>query len=98
MTAQVIFFVEKINDRDGLKAYQKAAHPTLEAAGGRVIVAYGRQEVVEGSDLAGVVVVEFPDYESAQNWYHSPGYTQAAKLRQSGAAECHAVIVEGRSA
>jgi uncharacterized protein (DUF1330 family) len=98
MKAQVIFFVEKIHDREGLKAYQKAAHPTLEEAGGRVIVAYGRQEVVEGSDLAGVVVVEFPNYEAAQAWYHSPGYTQAAHLRKSGAAECHAVIVEARPA
>jgi uncharacterized protein (DUF1330 family) len=96
MPAYVIFYVEKINDLAGLKAYQKAAHPTLSAAGGRVIVGYGQQEWVEGPPLAGVVIVEFPTFEAASAWYHSPGYTQAAKLRKSGAAECHAVIVQGR--
>ncbi len=96
MTAHVIFFVEKIHDPAGLRAYQAAAHPTLAEAGGRVISAYGEQEVVEGAPLAGVVVIEFPTYEAAQAWYHSPGYTKAAALRKGGAAECHAVIVRGR--
>jgi uncharacterized protein (DUF1330 family) len=96
MTAHVIFFVEKINDPAGLKAYQRAAHPTLEPAGGRVTIAYGEQEVVEGSPLAGVVMIEFPTYEAARAWYHSPGYTQAAAIRKAGAAECHAVIVQGK--
>ncbi len=96
MTAKVIFFVQKIYDPERLRAYQTAARPTLAAAGGAVSVAYGEHQVVEGAPIAGVVVVEFPTYAAAQDWYHSPGYTQAAELRKNGAAECHAVIVEGR--
>jgi len=95
MTAQVIFFVETIHDPERLRAYQIAARPTLDEWGGRVTVAYGAQEVAEGAPLAGVVVVEFPSFEAAQAWYHSPAYTKAAELRKNGAAECHAVIVQG---
>jgi uncharacterized protein (DUF1330 family) len=98
MTAQIIFFVETIIDADRLHAYQMAARPTLEDAGGRVTVAYGKQEVVEGAPLAGVVVIEFPTYEAAYGWYHSPAYTEAAKIRKTGGAVCHAVIVQGRPA
>ena len=98
MTAQIIFFVETIIDADRLHTYQIAARPTLEEAGGRVIVAYGKQEVVEGAPLAGVVVIEFLTYEAAHAWYHSPAYTEAAEIRKTGGAVCHAVIVQGRAA
>ena len=96
MTAQVIFFVETILDADRLHAYQIAARATLGEAGGRVTVAYGQHEVVEGAPLAGVVVIEFPTYQAAHDWYHSPGYTMAAEIRKTGGAVCHAVIVQGR--
>lgn len=95
MNAYVIFYVEEISDGGQLKKYQQAAHPTLEAVGGTVRVAYGRQEVVEGGPLKGVVVIEFAKFEDAQSWYHSNAYQEAAKLR-AFAAKTHAVIVEGR--
>lgn len=95
MSAYVIFYVEDISDPDQLKKYQQAAHPVLHAAGGTVKAAYGRQEVVEGGPLKGVVMIEFDNYENARNWYHSDSYQEAAKLREF-AAKTHAVIVEGR--
>jgi len=39
-----------------------------------VLAAYGRYEVLEGSDLEGVVIVEFPSLEAAKDWYDSPAY------------------------
>jgi uncharacterized protein (DUF1330 family) len=95
MTGYVIFYVEEISDAAQLKKYQQVAHPTLSAAGGAVKVAYGRQEVVEGAPLTGVVMIEFGSFEDARKWYHSDAYQEAAKLR-AFAARTHAVIVEGR--
>jgi uncharacterized protein (DUF1330 family) len=95
MGARVIFFVEDISDPEQLDKYKSAAHPTITAAGGKVTIAYGRQEVVEGAPLKGVVEIDFPTYEAAQSWYHSESYGAAKKLRQ-GAARTHAVIVETR--
>jgi uncharacterized protein (DUF1330 family) len=93
MSAYVIFEVLEISDPGQLDAYKKAAHPTVRAAGGKVVIAYGRQEVVEGHPLTGVVMIEFPDFDRAQAWYHSSTYQEAATLRKF-AAKVHAVIVE----
>lgn len=95
MTAYVIYQVDEISDPEQLEKYKQAAHPTLQAAGGKILAAYGRQEVVEGESIVGVVVVEFSTFEAAQNWYHSPAYKQATALRLK-AASVRAVIVEGR--
>jgi uncharacterized protein (DUF1330 family) len=93
MPGRVIFYVEEISDPEQLNKYKKAAHPNLLAAGGKVTVAYGRQEVVEGAPLVGVVTVEFPTFEQASEWYHSPEYQAIAALRKHG-SRTHAVIVE----
>jgi uncharacterized protein (DUF1330 family) len=95
MKSYAIFYVEGITDQERLKAYQIAAHPSVRAFGGKIIAAYGQQEVVEGPAIRGVVLIQFPDYQSASGWYHSPEY-QAAKDIRRGAVDCHTVIFEGR--
>ena len=96
MSAYVIFLVDEISDSERLAAYRALAQPTVLKAGGRVIVGYERHEVVEGEPIVGVVMIEFPTFEAAQEWYRSPEYTEAAKLRKIGAL-CRAVIVDGRN-
>ena len=95
MKSYVIFFVEEITDQQMLTAYKQKARPTVEPAGGEVIVAYARQRLVEGDPLKGVVIIEFPDYAAAEEWYESRSYQDAAAMRHQG-ARCQVVIVEGR--
>ena len=59
-----------------------------------VLAAYGRQEVLEGPDAEGVVIVEFPSFEEAKAWYESPAYRDAREHRFRG-ADYRAMIVEG---
>lgn len=94
MPAYVIVWVEKTHDKGEILAYRKLAWPSLEGRNATARVAYGRQEVVEGPAFEGVAMVEFPTYEEAQAWYHSPAYQEAVKHRLGG-ADCRAVIVEG---
>ena len=49
---------------------------------------------VEGEPAAGLVVLEFPDKDTAQAWYYSEDYQARAKFRQA-AAPYRAFIVEG---
>jgi uncharacterized protein (DUF1330 family) len=59
-----------------------------------VLAAYGRQEVLEGPEVEGVVILEFPSVEAAKAWYDSPAYCEVRQHRFRG-SDYRAVIVEG---
>lgn len=94
MPAYAIFIREGTRDRNQLDAYAPKAAASLNGHPMRVLAAYGRQEVLEGPEVEGVVIVEFPDIEAARVWYESPAYREAREHRLRG-AEYRAVIVEG---
>lgn len=63
--------------------------------GGRFLARGGRSTTLEGPKApARVVVIEFPSYEAAERFYHSPEYTAARAVR-AGAAAMQFVLVEG---
>jgi uncharacterized protein (DUF1330 family) len=55
---------------------------------------YGRQEVLEGPEVEGVIILTFPSFEEAKAWYDIPAYREARQHRFQG-AEYRAVLVEG---
>lgn len=94
MKAYVIVNVA-IRDAERYKDYVKAATPTVAAHGGRYIVRGGRAERLEGSLAVNrIVVLEFPSYAQARNWYDSPDYQAALAIRQS-CSTGDLVVVEG---
>jgi uncharacterized protein (DUF1330 family) len=67
-------------DNYGQKAGGSAAgHPV------QLLAAYGPQEVLEGDDHEGMVILSFPDRDAAKAWYNSPAYQDARKHRLAGA-------------
>ena len=75
--------------------YAKLSPGIIEKFGGRFVARGGRNETLEGSPAAGrIVIVEFPSYERAQEFYTSAEY-QAAKKVRAGAASAQFVLVEG---
>jgi uncharacterized protein (DUF1330 family) len=75
--------------------YMKLSPGIIEKFGGRFIARGGRSETLEGTPAKGrVVIVEFPSYERAQEFYKSAEY-QAAKQVRAGAATAQFVLVEG---
>ena len=75
--------------------YTKLSPGIIEKFGGRFLARGGRTATLEGSPARGrVVVVEFPSFERAQQFYNSPEY-QAAKKVRDGAASAQFVLVEG---
>lgn len=94
MATYVVFTREKTRDQSELDLYTPKAGASLAGHPIKVLAAYGRQEVLEGPPVEGVVIVEFPTFDEAKAWYDSPAYREAREHRFRG-AEYRAVIVEG---
>lgn len=75
--------------------YTKLSPGIIEKFGGRFLARGGRTVTLEGAPARSrVVVVEFPSFERAQEFYNSQEY-QAAKKVRAGAATAQFVLVEG---
>jgi uncharacterized protein (DUF1330 family) len=94
MPAFLVFIREKTLDRSELEAYWAKVRATMEGQPIKVLVAYGRHVTLEGPEVEGVVVAEFPSVEEARAWYDSPAYQEAAQHRLRGAVY-RGLIVEG---
>ena len=94
MAAYAVFIRDKTKDPAEMEKYSQKVGPTLEGHPLKILAAYGRQEVLEGPSVEGVVIVEFPSIEAAKKWYDSPAYREVREHRFKG-AEYRAVVVEG---
>ena len=75
--------------------YMKLSPGLIEKFGGRFVARGGRSETLEGTPANGRnVIVEFPSYERAKEFYDSAEYQAARKVR-AGAATAQFVLVEG---
>ncbi|KRP88042.1 hypothetical protein AOQ73_29025 [Bradyrhizobium pachyrhizi] len=84
-----------MRDVAGFEAYRTLAANTIAQFGGRYVVRGGTVEVVEGGPPPnGIVVVEFPTMARLREWYASPEYAEALKLRAT-ALERRLLFVEG---
>lgn len=94
MPAYIVFIRERTLDQSELQTYWSKAPSTLEGHSVKVLAAYGRHVTLEGPEVEGVVVAEFPSVEDARAWYDSPAYREAAEHRFRGAVY-RGLIVEG---
>jgi uncharacterized protein (DUF1330 family) len=96
MPAYVISEVEA-RDRSAMEAYRTLAAATIAQYGGRYLVRGGAAQVVEGGPPPKtIIIVEFPSMARAREWYASPEYAEALKLRRT-ALERRLIFVEGTS-
>jgi uncharacterized protein (DUF1330 family) len=69
-----------------LAEYFANAPRNVAAHGGEFVIRGGKSQILEGSDpFSRLIVVRFPDYDTALNWYNSPEYGQLRTLRAEGA-------------
>lgn len=85
----------QINDADKMKAYAAKAGPAIAAGGGKFLARGGKVKSLEGFDQGRVVIIEFPDFDTALKTYHSPAYEDAHSHILNGAVERDTFIVEG---
>ena len=94
MPAYVIVETE-IHDPEQYEQYKAASPAAVAGGGGRFVARGGELAVLEGDwQPSRLVILEFPDLETAKRWYASENYQAAKKLRD-GAANLNMVAVEG---
>ena len=94
MPAYVLSEVET-RDRAAMESYRTLAAQSIARHGGRYLARGGAAELVEGGPPPGtIIIVEFPSMARAREWYASPEYAEALKLRQA-ALERRLMFVEG---
>jgi uncharacterized protein (DUF1330 family) len=75
-----------ITDAGGYETYKPLAEDTISVFGGTYIVRGGEVDSLEGEAVEGrVVVLEFPDLDTARRWYRSDEYQAALRVRQATA-------------
>lgn len=84
----------EVADTERYKDYIPPTNAALKKFGGRFLVRGGPYEALEGEARARNVVVEFPDFETAQACWHSPEYQAAYAIRAPISHGEH-LIVEG---
>jgi uncharacterized protein (DUF1330 family) len=92
MSAYLIAQV-KVGDQAGFRAYERGFFPTLKPFGGRLIVADGAPESIEGEWPDGrTVLIEFPSMDDAKAWYHSDEYQEISAVRWANAESTFAFL------
>ena len=85
---------EKINNLEKLKNYASKAKPAVEKFSGKFLVRGGNNRTNEGINSPRIIVVEFPNYDTAIKCYDSNEYQEAHNILQ-GHVVRHHQIVEG---
>ncbi len=94
MTAYLIARVD-VKDMTQYKEYTKLTPGIIEKFGGKFISRGSDIVLLEGEEeKRRVVMVEFPDLQTAKDFYHSDEYQAAIKVRE-GAAEGQFIVVDG---
>lgn len=94
MAAYLVFSRIRTKDKAALERYFNSGDPNAKHPF-KQLVGYGTQEVLEGEPHEGMVILEFPTYEEAKAWYHSPFYQSVSKHRIAG-ADYQVTLVQGK--
>ena len=94
MPAYVISELEVL-DPVAIETYRSTAARSIAHYGGRYLVRGGVAEIAEGGPPPKtLIVVEFPSMERLREWYASPEYAEALKVRRT-ALDRRLIFVEG---
>jgi uncharacterized protein (DUF1330 family) len=93
MSAYLVFTRIRTKDQAELDAYF-ASGSYSEDMPFKVLAGYGKQQVFEGDDHEGMVILEFENAEIAKSWYQSPFYQGVSQHRFKG-ADYQVTLVEG---
>ena len=87
----------EITNPDGYREYTTMVPATIQKYGGRFLVRGGKSQVLEGDwPQRRRVILEFPSYEQALEWFESPEYEKPKALRQAN-SNGRLLLLEGAS-
>jgi uncharacterized protein (DUF1330 family) len=84
-----------VQDAQAFDEYRETVPATLTPFGGRFVIRGGKSETLEGDwTPQRIVVLEFPDFNRARDWWASAEYREPKAMRQR-AAMTNLIVVEG---
>ncbi len=94
------YFVIELSVEDGpsLAEYERAATEYVVAAGGRFLVRGNNYRPIEGDWHPGrLIVIEFPDLDAVERYYHSEPNQRLKRTRLAGTAgkPARAIAIQG---
>ena len=94
MSGFAIFNID-IKKPEEYKEYVEKVKPIAEKYGGEYLVRGGKNVTVEGSwQHPRTVVIKFPSYDKAMEWYNSEEYKPIKNIRLDN-AHSNGMIIEG---
>lgn len=95
MAAYVLMCIVEITDLEVYDEFSRRAPATVEPHGGRILLAGGAADIVDGSwHPVFPILIEFPNRQQAREWYESGDY-QPLKIFGRSGMKMNAVIMEG---
>ncbi len=94
MKGYVVCVYKNISNEEKLKEYAIKARAAVEKYKGKFLIRGGRSTSNEGEKSPRTVVIEFPSYNEANNFYNSKEYQEAHSILK-GYAERQYQTIEG---
>ena len=94
MKGYVVCVYKSISNEEKLKEYAIKARASVEKYKGKFLIRGGRSTSNEGDKSPRTVVIEFPSYDEANNFYNSKEYQDGWSLAKD-TTERNLQIVEG---
>lgn len=94
MPAYAIAHLHHVDRGPEIVEYLNRIDDSMTPFDGRFIVHGGKVQPLEGGWEGHLIIIEFPDWEHAANWYASPAYQEILPLRTRN-AQGIAFLVQG---
>ena len=91
------YVIAQINlkHKEGYREYAEKVPKSIASFGGKYLVRAGEFKHLEGKwDYSRNVVIKFPTYEKALEWYHSEEYKPVRQIRLDN-ANTNQIIIKG---
>ena len=83
----------KVTNPENYKEYVSQVSAVVKKFGGEYLVRNGEYQVVEGEDnFPRIVIIKFPTYEKALEWYNSDEYKPIKEIRLANSEGSNIVI------
>jgi len=92
MKGYVVCVYKNITNEAKLKEYAIKARAAVEKYKGKFLIRGGRSTLNEGEKSPRTVVIEFPSYDEANNFYNSKEYQDAHSILKDHADRQHQTI------
>tara|TARA_X000001036_G_C20052481_1_gene551494 strand:+ start:187 stop:477 length:291 start_codon:yes stop_codon:yes gene_type:complete len=95
MPAGYVIAQLKITNPENYKEYIEKVTDVIKKFGGEYLARGGQHQVVEGEDnFPRIIIIKFPSYEKALEWYNSDDYKPVKAIRLNN-SEGTNIIVQG---